>query len=221
MRVSLKESVRQTIAYASFFDYDLTVSELHHWLISPRIVSLSRLLATNYHLPITSLSRKRLIRRKISQTKIDQAFRLTRLLSLVPTIRLVAVTGSLAMENAKSGDDIDLMIVTQEGTLWLTRLFVVPLIRLFFKTRFPVSHPRGDLQGTTLKGSRSAAGLAMKSAKGRFLKVVSLLNFLAFRLQYLYMQSKMTSESVSLNSAYFHPRSLAKSLDKHLKPHNL
>lgn len=54
-----------------------------------------------------------------------------RLLKLIPTIKMIAVTGSLAMENCSEDSDIDLMIVTGRGTLWTTRLFTYSLIRLF------------------------------------------------------------------------------------------
>lgn len=307
MRVSLKESIRQTIAYASFFDFDLTVSELHYWLISPTTHSLSSVKKLSDR--GEELVTKRKARLLISTQKLIRAEKFAHILSIVPTIKLIALTGSLAMNNAKKNDDIDLMIVTKQGTLWLTRLFVVPLIRLFFKSRYPVSHPRvfHSLTPFHPRGSHSATSgvvlnttdsvclnlwldtsalnlprdkrslytahevlqikpllnrnhtyerfilenswtkpylanayelttknfpprerlqRASHSRGGRMVSpgvnsLVSLLNLLAFRLQYLYMHSKMTSETVNLHSAYFHPRSLASDLDNQVQPHNL
>jgi hypothetical protein len=43
---------------------------------------------------------------------------------------MVAVTGALAMNNAQQGDDIDFLIVTAPGRVWLTRALVVLLVRL-------------------------------------------------------------------------------------------
>jgi hypothetical protein len=52
----------------------------------------------------------------------------------LPFVRMVAVTGALAMNNAPEGDDIDLLIVTAPGRVWLARAAVVALVyaaRLF------------------------------------------------------------------------------------------
>ncbi len=309
MTVSLIESIKQTISYAKFFDYDLTAEELSLWLISARSTSLSN---QQINKLTNQLSRKRIARLRTSQAKFAKAHRVAQLLSALPSIEMVAVTGSLAMNNAKKNDDIDLMIITQDGALWLTRLFVIPLVRLFFKARFPVSHPRGGrmvspgvkdsiclnlwLDTSVLSLSANKRSLytahevlqikpllnrhysyerfimanswtktylanAYKTITASFPPnlggiprnrrgeeyltsalplvgrdglsplpphggglgwgIILWLNSLAFRVQFLYMKSKMTSETVSLHSAFFHPRSLAKDLEKHIKSHSL
>jgi hypothetical protein len=48
----------------------------------------------------------------------------------LPFVRLVGVTGALAMNNAAVGDDIDLFILVQPGRLWLCRLFILAIVRL-------------------------------------------------------------------------------------------
>ena len=50
---------------------------------------------------------------------------------------LVGVTGGLAMENAKIDDDIDLYCVTDNGTLWITRLLVTIFVSLMGVRRTP------------------------------------------------------------------------------------
>jgi hypothetical protein len=58
---------------------------------------------------------------------------------------MVAVTGSLAMENATDKSDIDLMIVTKSGTLWTTRLLSYFLLKLLnFKVRKPFDKNEKD-----------------------------------------------------------------------------
>jgi hypothetical protein len=44
---------------------------------------------------------------------------------------MVALTGALAMDNVEEGSDIDLLIVTESGRVWLSRLLVVQQVRAF------------------------------------------------------------------------------------------
>lgn len=138
----------RTLTYADIFNYPLTLPEIHHWLISKFsvITSLSgRITQTGnyYTLPGRShLVKLRQARSRFSQEKLQLAHRVGEWLKSIPTIKLVAVTGALAMRNSDPNDDIDLMIVTSPNTLWLTRLLVVPLISLIAKRRKPqtISH---------------------------------------------------------------------------------
>jgi len=60
-----------------------------------------------------------------------------RVLRLIPFIKMVAVTGNLAMRNANQEDDIDFLIITQRKRLWLSRFFAVVLLELLGKRRRP------------------------------------------------------------------------------------
>ncbi len=60
-----------------------------------------------------------------SQAKLGLAGRWARGLQWVPGVRFVGVTGSLAMQAAAPEDDIDLLIITRAGQLWLTRALVL------------------------------------------------------------------------------------------------
>jgi len=83
----------------------------------------------------TELIAQRRIREKISQEKRVIAGKAARLLAKIPSVRMVGITGSLAMGAADVHDDIDLMVITAPGTLWSTRALAYLLLNL---NRFPV-----------------------------------------------------------------------------------
>ncbi|OGD56160.1 hypothetical protein A3I57_03685 [Candidatus Beckwithbacteria bacterium RIFCSPLOWO2_02_FULL_47_23] len=125
----------KTIAYADIFDYPLKADELQRWLIqgdsfapakvSPYWIKTNRF----YHLPgrskIISLRRQR---QHFSHLKWPIAYRAAKILSFIPSVKLVAVTGALAMNNSDQDDDIDLMIITTKNRLWLVRALAMALL---------------------------------------------------------------------------------------------
>ncbi|PIR58621.1 MAG: hypothetical protein COU69_04610 [Candidatus Pacebacteria bacterium CG10_big_fil_rev_8_21_14_0_10_56_10] len=70
-----------------------------------------------------------------SQTKRSELDQLIRIVKHLPWIRAVALTGSLAMDNAGPQEDTDLMIITSPGRLWLARLMVTAVALLKGKRR--------------------------------------------------------------------------------------
>ncbi|HEX6035211.1 MAG TPA: hypothetical protein VFY83_12280, partial [Anaerolineales bacterium] len=59
-----------------------------------------------------------------------KAARYGRIIARLPYVRMVAVTGSLAMNNADEGKDVDYMIVTAPNHLWTCRAFTLLLARI-------------------------------------------------------------------------------------------
>lgn len=102
----IKLAVLRTKAYAKIFNYQLTLPQLHHYLITPQ-----PLFITAEKIPPCPF--------KLKQLSI---FRFN------PWVKLVALTGARAMNNAFLADDIDLMIITAENRLWLTRLLLSILL---------------------------------------------------------------------------------------------
>lgn len=75
------------------------------------------------------LVRERRGREERARQLIKKARRFTRkYLHWIPTLKMVAVTGSTAALNADKEADIDLLIVTQRGSKWLTRAFVLVVL---------------------------------------------------------------------------------------------
>ena len=150
---SPQTAILKTLAYAHLFRWPLTLKELHRFLITPQKIPLSRLssalrrlLATRrvgekngfYFLPPNvAFVTSRLKNQKTSAQKLAFLQKNLFFFRLFPTVFLVAVTGNVAVGNAQSQDDIDLLIVTAPHTLWLTRLFLVPLLDFFRLRRRP------------------------------------------------------------------------------------
>lgn len=71
-------------------------------------------------------------RAKYSESKLKRAQLFSFLLSLIPNVKMVGISGALAMDNSKKSDDIDLMVICAKNTLWTTRL-LANLLLLPFK----------------------------------------------------------------------------------------
>src|SRR3989304_2168829 len=106
----IETAIYQTLCYADIFDYPLTRSDLHRFLISSQPVKGPTLKAELlkrsdlngfYYLPgrqnLVSLRRSR---QHFSQLKYQKLKRHLWLFKLVPWIKLVAVSGALAMNNS-------------------------------------------------------------------------------------------------------------------------
>ena len=143
-RIDLERAIVQTVAYADVFDYPLTSDEVHRYLIGvPASRSTVRTALSSGRLTPEVLSRNGRYftlagresvietRRGRAQTAAEdwrRAVRYGRTISSLPFVRMVAVTGALAMDNVADGD-IDYLIVTEPGRLWLCRALVVALVR--------------------------------------------------------------------------------------------
>ena len=138
--MDLAAAVAKTIAYGRYFNFPLSAEEVHHWLISPYSVSQS---ALKKYLPVLE-PKERLLRKTLLQNtkkKEKTAFKLIKYARLIPGIRLIALTGSVAVNNSQKDDDLDLLIITSAHTLWLTRPLLLLLLSLKFNRRHPGDSP--------------------------------------------------------------------------------
>jgi hypothetical protein len=136
---SLERAVQAALVYADLFDYPLRAEEVHRFL-PDRKASLTEVRAALaawpsrkdlYHLP----ERDHVVERRLGRAAVAaglwrSARAVGRLLWALPFVEMVAVTGSLAVDNADAGDDIDFMLVTQPGRLWTVRALAVGIVRL-------------------------------------------------------------------------------------------
>lgn len=77
------------------------------------------------------------VREKIAQKKWRIAKKTSLLLSKIPTVQSVLVTGNLSMNNADEIDDIDLFIITKKNTMWTTRLLSIFIAEIMGIRRHP------------------------------------------------------------------------------------
>lgn len=146
----MEKTVLKTLIYADIFDYPLKAWEIHKWLIGKTATlqqtekSLNRLLKkgkvqTNkgffYLKGKDSLVRKRDQREKQSIKFLTRAKLLAQVLKFIPSLKLVGISGGLALNNASKSDDIDLFLITSKGRIWLTRILVIFMLELFFIRR--------------------------------------------------------------------------------------
>ena len=139
-------AIIKTLVYSDVFDYPLRKRELWKFLnIRAHInkVSFDKILnqmvlekkiETKNGLYFLNgkkvLVATRLERKKISVNKLEIAKKAAKIISFIPTVKLIGVSGSLSQRNARREDDIDFFIVTAHSSLWITRFFVNVLLLL-------------------------------------------------------------------------------------------
>ncbi len=144
-RSALESAVLRTLLYASVFDAGIRRQDVERLLISPQVFSHSHTEKT-----LKTLIAKKTIhqegdwvwvgkrisaitftkRQTESEKKKKHLHSLLPLFVWLPTIKGIAITGSVAVGNAKQSEDIDLMIVTSAGFLWATRALVEGILLL-------------------------------------------------------------------------------------------
>lgn len=142
---TLDQAILQTLAYVDMYDYPLTVDEIHRYLIARQATKSEisgalengRLAARyienrdEYYFLAgrTAVVDTRRRRAKASAKLWPHAVYYGRLLSALPFVSMVAVTGSLAVDNIDENADIDYLIVTEPDRLWLSRAMAIIIVR--------------------------------------------------------------------------------------------
>ncbi|MDH4053812.1 MAG: B12-binding domain-containing radical SAM protein [Gammaproteobacteria bacterium] len=150
----IQSAILATITYRDLFDYPTTATEIYRYLHGVRCTSSDvddvladakfindYLLTDGQYFALKgrdTLFEVRRRRRDASAPLWRRAHRIGKILASLPFVRMVAVTGSLAVNNPGSDADIDIMLVTDGGRLWSVRLLAK--ILQFADTRLVTAH---------------------------------------------------------------------------------
>lgn len=139
---NLSLAVLKTVAYSDMFDYPLTAREIHRYLtgVKASLQEVVRFVGEDglftrtddyFTLPgREEIVNIRLQREAQSRLLMPRAIHYGRMLGTLPYVRMVALTGSLAVMNISGNHDFDYMLVTQSGRLWTARAFAVTFGRI-------------------------------------------------------------------------------------------
>lgn len=121
--MSLEKSIKKTIEYAKKYGFKPTLEELEKRIISQKKFKNKEIAIffeknKKYKKFLNANKKNNWTLNKIEKTKklaqlIEKNFK---------DILFFGITGSIAANNAKENDDIDLIIIAQKNTLWITRL---------------------------------------------------------------------------------------------------
>jgi len=149
---NLERAVLEALAYSDIFDYPLRLDELYRYLpLHAEIAQLPFVVESLggqvkkrddfYFLTgrdeIVEIRRQREAR---SQILMPRALKYGRVLGCLPFVRMVALTGSLAVMNTTRNADFDYMLITVPGRVWTARAFALlfnRFTRLFGHTLCP------------------------------------------------------------------------------------
>lgn len=151
----MEDSILESIKYFSFFNYPPTKEETYCFLKEKAsfdhftsilenkakkgiIITKNNI---NYTLPeysikadqISKIKYQKYLQRQANSIKKLHNWRFKlyiKLISLFPQIKLVGLSGSISMLNAKENDDIDLFIITAKNRLFTARFIVVVICYL-------------------------------------------------------------------------------------------
>ncbi len=161
----LVRTVLATIAYYDAMDYPLTLFEVWRYLsfedvnapaqyrvaqsmhailmMLDALVRDGRLLCVDgfYVLPgRVNLVKERRKRVVISVQKLRMMRRSVRYLRWVPFLRMIFVTGRLAMKHAQNSSDWDVLIVLKKGHIWTGRFLITAITQIFGWRRTDAHH---------------------------------------------------------------------------------
>ncbi|MDD3190883.1 MAG: hypothetical protein PHI66_04320 [Candidatus Pacebacteria bacterium] len=149
----LEKSILATVSYYDIFDYPLTGFEIWRYLVLSEEFKNDKFTAGDLFEAINDggelknkisqkhgfyffagreeIVEKRLWRKKLADEKWKKMKKVFELVVLVPFVRGIFISGSLAMENSKTDSDIDIIVVAKHGRIWTVRTLMTVLTTIF------------------------------------------------------------------------------------------
>lgn len=163
MTPALEQSIYNTVRYFALFDMPVTATQIWRALILdhgdsrvrwhgehlPTLRAVSEALNNSHWLHGVVEAqwgyffiagqeknvRRRLARHVIAQHKWRLARRLVKWLAVVPFVKMIAGSGSLALSNTRPESDFDLFVVVRAGRIWTARLLLLFVAELLGRRR--------------------------------------------------------------------------------------
>ena len=149
MENEIRQSILRTVLYSDIFDYPLTSEQIWKFLLTPKKVKRDNFekILEDIRLPVVEkrgwyflngrekILKKRINRKRESEKKIKISGNTAKMLSIIPSVLLIGVSGGVSLYNADKKDDIDFFVVTKENSLWSTRLLAILLLKIMGKHR--------------------------------------------------------------------------------------
>jgi hypothetical protein len=139
-------AVLRSVVYASLFDYPLTLAQLESSLVGVRATAdtiaswwrSSELLQSaiecrdGWYFPAgrADLIKTRARREALSRDLLERDRGVLSLVSRMPFVRMVALSGSLAHLNAEGAADLDLFVITAPNRVWSVTVATLVIARL-------------------------------------------------------------------------------------------
>ncbi len=149
------KKIIKTIAYYDILGYPLTVFEIWKYLISEQgqnKITLADIISEleteeikknieEYRGYYFLRGRKNLVMQRIERNKISEGKygiikRAVWFLRFAPFVRMILVTGRLAMKNADKKSDLDILVCLESGRIFTGRSFVTLIAHLLGKRRY-------------------------------------------------------------------------------------
>mgnify|MGYP001239068387 CR=1 FL=1 len=162
MSSELSKNILNTLAYYDVMDYPMTSFEIWKYLFQLERKDVKGKTENDTSLPGIAkelkgeklkkiieeyngffflkgrkcLVNQRISRNKISERKIRILLKVAKILRFVPYVRMIAITGRMAMKNAEEKSDLDVLIVIEEGKIFTGRILVTLAVHLMGKRRY-------------------------------------------------------------------------------------
>ncbi len=156
MLKEIEKNIVETIAYYNELNYPLTVFEIWKHLTvlgsqktkNQTLADIINALESEETLKYIEefrgfyflqgrkeLAERRIGRNKTAIYKMKSLRRIAWFLRFIPYVRMIAVTGRLAMKNTDKGSDWDLFIAIKNGKIWTGRTLITIFLQLIGKRR--------------------------------------------------------------------------------------